>query len=124
MATQFLHRNLIRITILMYVILLIFLAFTNPSKLPIYVIIVPIVWLFVCMSFTAHLLIGKFQKDKDTHKRRNLIYSAGFSGLICTVILLRSVDQLNSKDVLLVVIFLAVASFYAGKLRISTKTTN
>lgn len=105
----------------MYGVLFVFLLFTDPRELPVYVLIAPILWLFMCMTFTILLILSRMQLSKVDQGSRNFVYAMSFSGLVCTVILLRSVNQLNGRDLLLVVVFLVIASFYATKLRISRK---
>lgn len=121
MKLQYFKKHLVKLIIGMYSVLVVFLLFTDPRSLPVYILVVPIVWLFACISLTMFVLLSKMYKTGDAHDRKNLIYAMAFSGLICTILLLRSVNQLNGRDLLLVIVFLVLATFYASKLRISSK---
>jgi hypothetical protein len=116
-------KHLLAVTMGMYSILVIFLMFTDPRKLPVVALVAPIIWLFVCLSLSMYLVLTRFNAHKKSGNRRIIVYAISLSAMLCVVILLRSVNQLNGRDVLLIAVFLAIVSFYSGKLRLTSKVT-
>ncbi|MDQ5886122.1 MAG: hypothetical protein QG628_519 [Patescibacteria group bacterium] len=121
MKLQYIKNHLTKITVVMYGVLGTFLIFSNPRSLPVYALIAPILWLFFCMTFSVFIALNRLHGSSSRSDKRNIIYASSFSGLICTVVLLRSVNQLNGRDLLLIMVFLIIATFYTSKLRISRK---
>lgn len=105
-----------RLLVVMYVLFFSFLAFTDPRKLPILFLILPVAWLWICLSLSFFLLINKLPSRRRTTARNNMIYSVILAGFVCLILLLRSVDQLNTKDVILVLILFLIARPYLRRL--------
>ncbi len=105
-----------RLLVALYVLLFIFLIFTDPQKLPILFLIVPIVWLWVCLSLTMYLFIRKMPSRKGNAPRNDIIYSIVIATFLCLILLLRSVNQLNGKDIILVLILFLVTRPYLRRL--------
>jgi hypothetical protein len=107
-----------RTLVLMYLVLILFFAFTNPQNLPIALIVAPILWAFACLSMTFYLVLQWFGGEKEGAHKRSLLLSTTFSGVLCLVLLLRSINQLNSRDLLLATVFFIVASIYISKFKL------
>jgi cobalamin synthase len=105
-----------RLLVALYVLLFIFLIFTDPQKLPVLFLIVPIVWLWACLSLTIYLVIRKLPSRKGNIPRNDIIYSVVIATFMCLILLLRSVNQLNGKDIVLVVILFLVTRPYLRRL--------
>ena len=105
-----------RLLVALYVFLFIFLIFTDPQKLPILLLIIPIAWLWVCLSLTMYLVIRKMPSRKGNVPRNDIIYSIVIATFLCLILLLRSVNQLNGKDIVLVVILFLVTRPYLRRL--------
>ncbi len=116
------NKKILKIVTGMYVFLGLFLIFTNPRDLPMLGLIFPIIWLFLCLTLSSYILLTMIRNSAEADVKRLLIYSAGFSLMVCSIILLRSVNQLNGRDLLLVLLFMIVASFYAIKFRLPVKS--
>lgn len=113
------RRHLVKVIAIMYGLLFLFLGTTDPRNLPILLLIVPVVWLFCCLSLTIFLCINFYGSKDRLTKRKDIVYAVGGAGVLCVILLLRSVNQLNAKDVMLIIIFFAIAFFYVSKIRIA-----
>jgi len=115
------RRYLVKIVAIMYGLFFLFLSLTSPSNLPILLLIAPVIWLFFCLTLTVLLCINIYRLKDKVIDRKDVIYAASGAGVSCVILLLRSVNQLNARDVLLIIFFLAIASFYLSKIRMPTK---
>ena len=91
----------------------VFLMSTNPSHLPLALIVVPFLWLFAALFATAWLMLGLIGPFKP-RKRRFLVAGAG-SSLPVMLLVFRSIHQLTLRDVLLTAALIAVATFYVSR---------
>ena len=105
-----------RLLVAMYALLFIFLFFTDPRQLPVLFLILPVIWLWGCLALTFYLLIRKLPSRRGNSSKNNVIYSVTISSFLCLLLLLRSVNQLNGKDVILVVVLFLVARPYLRRL--------
>ena len=105
-----------RLLVAMYVLLFIFLITTDPQKLPVLLLIVPVVWLWVCLSLTFYLVLRRLPSRKINTERNDMVYSIATATFLCLILLLRSVNQLNGKDIVLVAILFFVARPYLRRL--------
>ena len=105
-----------RLLVAMYVFFFLFLMTTDPQKLPVLLLILPVAWLWICLSLSFYLLIRKLPSRRGNLSRNDMIYSITLSSFICLLLLLRSVNQLNGKDVILVIILFLVARPYLRRL--------
>lgn len=88
-----------------------FLAFTDPSRLPIALLVVPFMWLFIALFVTVWLVLKRLGQSK---RRRSIIATAAAT-LPVLLLIFQSIHQLSFKDVVLAVILLAAISFYLSK---------
>lgn len=95
-----------------------FLLTTNPNKLTIGWLIVPFIWLFVCLFFSVLLIMDVFA-IRLARTKRQLSIATLIAIVPTTLLLLDSVNQLTLRDVLLILIFGTLAVFYTSKLEIS-----
>ncbi len=116
------RKRIIELILVMFVILLAFFMKTDPKSLPVILLIAPVAWLFVILSLSFYLGLNWSNIDLNKVSRKDIIYSLVGSGVISIALLLRSVNQLNGRDILLTTIFLVVASFYAKKLRFNIQS--
>lgn len=111
----------IRIAILAMIVLMIFIFFTNPHDLPILLLITPVLLLFVFLTSFLTLTLAIINSNNSLQMGRNLIYGATISFVVCLALLLRSIDQLNSKDILLITLFSTVSIFYIRHVKSTNK---
>ena len=111
-----------RLLVAMYVLLFIFLIFTNPKKLPVLFLILPVIWFWACLSLSLYLGMRIIPSRRINKSRNDMIYSIAIAGFVCLLLLLRSVNQLNSKDVVLVLILFLVARPYLRRLLADQRT--
>ena len=121
MAKFIRRRYLTKLLAMMYGLFFLFLSTTNPRSLPILLLILPVLWLFLCLTLTIFLCINLYAEKNKPIEKKDIVISMGGAGVFCIILLLRSVNQLNARDVLLVVTFLVIASFYVRKIRLPSK---
>ena len=114
--------NIRKYTVLagLYVGLIVFLMAVNPKDAPIALLLVPLVWLFICLFLTWSYIFDKFQQYKLIRKRKKTL-AILLALLPVLMILLKSIDQLGMRDSLLIVIFVICAVFYATRVRFNNK---
>jgi hypothetical protein len=104
--------------IFLYLGLIIFLFSTDPNKLSIGWLILPLVWLFLCFFMTTLILIKRVPtKIRNLSKSKQYTISFLVASLPTLMILLKSINQLTAKDFILFLIFYFLISFYVSKLR-------
>ena len=104
--------------IFLYLGLIIFLFSTDPNKLSIGWLILPLVWLFLCFFMTTLILIKRVPtKIRNLSKSKQYTISFLVASLQTLMILLKSINQLTAKDFILFLIFYFLISFYVSKLR-------
>lgn len=116
------NKRLIQILLCMYGTLLMFFSLTNPRDLSVSYLLFPVVWIFLCLIGTLYLFMNVMSVSSEIFNKKYFLYSLASSSLICLVLLLRSVNQLNSRDILLVSLFVLVASMYAYKFKLPNST--
>jgi hypothetical protein len=90
-----------------------FFVLTNPAQLPLVLLVLPFMWLFAVIFWTAWLLLG-LSKSLSPARRRMLI--AGVVAMLPSLLLVfQSIHQLTGRDVLLTVAFIALAVFYVSR---------
>ena len=104
--------------ILLWLSLLVFLFSTDPNKLSIGWLILPFIWLFLCLFMTFLLVVNKITLKRELltkSKRYTIAFIA--ASLPTLILLLKSIDQLSAKDLVLFIVFYLIISFYVSKLR-------
>ena len=117
--TEFMHKakNQVRVSLLVVILLLGFLLFTNPNNLPILLLITPIFLLFVFLTSSISVVLKALHKNPASNPSGVSVYAVTFSFVTCLALLLRSIDQLNGKDILLIIILFVVSIFYIRHIR-------
>ncbi len=100
---------------------MVFIFFTNPHDLPILLLLTPVLLLFIFLTSFLTLTFAIINSNNTVHMGRNLIYGATISFVICLALMLKSIDQLNSKDILLILLFSTVSIFYIRHVKSTTK---
>lgn len=102
--------------ILLYLSLPAALFFTNPQKLPISLLILPIVLLFLIIYAIVYLLITKKLKRAKTISKTRIIVISGVCALMPVLLLvLASIRQFTFRDILLAIALLVCVSWYLLK---------
>ena len=99
-----------------------FLAYTDPKNLPAVLLLAPLSVLFLLLA-TVSMLVSRlvFSVSGTATTKKQLVYSIIFASVPVIMLLLRSVDQLTVKDVLLISILASVIVFYLRHFRIGRK---
>lgn len=111
----------IRIAVVAIIVLMVFIFFTNPHDLPILLLLTPVLLLFIFLTSFLTLTFAIINSINTVLMGRNLIYGATISFVICLALMLKSIDQLNSKDILLILLFSTVSIFYIRHVKSTTK---
>ncbi len=86
-----------------------FILTTNPEQLPLPLLVVPFIWLFGILFYSAKQLLKRFSSLSD---KQSLIISGMTAALPVLLLLFQSIHQLTAKDVLLSVGLVGVAALY------------
>lgn len=113
------HNKLIRILLLLIGTLLVFISNTDPKNLPIALVLVPAFLIFGILLLSFYLILRWTKLNNENLSSKYVLYSLVCSGVISSGLLLRSVNQLSGRDVLLGTVFLIIISIYTNKLRFS-----
>lgn len=106
----------------MYGALFIFLSSTSPQNIPAAVLLLPLVWLFMSLTGTGLLILRLVQPHKSEEDlRKQLGYASIGAAVPIGMLLLRSIDQLTTKDVILIVLLSAIGLFYLGRFKFAQK---
>lgn len=97
--------------------LVIFLFTTDPTKLPLALLLLPIVWLFLCLFVAGYYLLPKLFIGSTTFSRsRSRVLAFLIAILPSMLLLLKSIDQLTVRDGLLLFALILFAVFYASRI--------
>lgn len=94
-----------------------FLISTNPNKLAIGWLLLPFVWLFITLEWTA-MAIFKHMNGRYKPRRPRTVAIA-LAALPTIALLLDSINQLTIRDGILIVVFGLVGAFYISKFNFS-----
>lgn len=90
------------------------LLFTNPTKLPSILLIVPFILIFTAIWTYSFKL---FQKS-NVSKLRSVRLSLVLAGLPVSLLLLQSIGQLTMRDIITILAFFGLAYFYISRLAV------
>ncbi len=92
--------------------LAILLMTTNPQSVSVFVMMVPFLLLFAILSSVGWLIFEAY----DTEPRRRIVLSAMFAVLPVLLLILKSIGQLEFKDLLIVLAFILFGWFYVSRI--------
>ena len=99
--------------ILLYCFGALFFITTDPSRLPLPLLVAPFMWLFVTIFVTV-LYMVTIRHVLSTRKRR-ILTAAIVAALPVMLLVFQSIHQLTIKDALLSVAIISIAMFYIQK---------
>lgn len=106
----------------MWLLLFVFMSLTNPEKLSAVLLISPVVWLFICLFSTVYA-IQNYQRGVRMADLsvKNIGFSAVVALLPTSLLLLKSINQLTTKDLILMGVLAAIAFNYVRRFKFSYK---
>jgi hypothetical protein len=90
-----------------------FMAMTDPTRLPLPLLIVPFVWLFAVLYLSINFVVN-WQWPGAPKKRRIVIAGVG-AALPVLLLVFESIHQLTVKDFLIAAALVACISFYMSR---------
>lgn len=99
--------------VVLYLAGIVFLMSTNPTQLPLPLIMVPFLWLFVTLFATMWVLFGAVGPFRA--RRRRLVMAGSIATLPVLLLVFKSIHQLTARDVILAVALVGVATFYVSR---------
>lgn len=97
---------------LLYAIGFIFLISVSPDSLPVWALVLPFIYAFVVVYLTAKML-SEGASSLSTHKQ---VISISLATTVTLILVLGSLHQLNSKDILIAFGITVVLVFYLRRL--------
>lgn len=94
--------------------LFLFLILTNPEKVAIGLLIVPVALFFLIVYSLAHILIYRLNLIKSMPNKRRIVALVS-SGLITVVMILQSTGGISVADVILLALIVVVSAVYIDK---------
>lgn len=95
-------------------LLVLFLAGTDPKSLPVYFLLIPLILLMIGVYWaTTHFLM----KVAPARTRQNKTIAAGLSAVALALTVLQSLNQLTIRDSFLFAAFAVLLAVYLFKLR-------
>lgn len=101
---------------------IVFLLTTNPASLPLPLLILPFAWLYLCVLVAAYYFLKTIKRimgRKSAGRSRTIIFASLIALVPASLLVLQSIDQLSTKDVLLMGVFVLLLSFYLSRVRVS-----
>mgnify|MGYP003552213979 CR=1 FL=1 len=106
----------------MWVLLFVFMSFTNPEKLSAVLLISPVAWLFVCLFATVYAIQNYLSGRRMAELSiKNIGFSAVVALLPTSLLLLKSINQLTTKDLVLMGVFVGITFNYVRRFKFSHK---
>jgi hypothetical protein len=96
------------------VILLAFLVLTNPGRVSVGMLIVPIVLIFLIFFCLSHLALETF-KVLPTQPRKRRAVGLIISSLMTVIVILQSSGGMSAADLILLALIILVLSIYVSK---------
>lgn len=93
--------------------LLVFLCVANLSKVPVWLLFVPVILLGSMIYFATLLFLGAGVIQSSRPRMAALLTAL----LPSIILMLKSIGQLTAKDLLLIMLFVAMSAFYLSVLR-------
>jgi hypothetical protein len=95
-----------------WAVLLLFVLLTDPSHVPVPLLVIPFILLFVALYFSLCAVLTKYTSLQITRMRR--VAASGASIGVITAAL-QSLGQLTLRDVIVAAALIAVGYFYIGR---------
>ena len=100
----------------LYLSLPLFLFFTNPQKLPLPLVLLPIFLLFLIFYTTIYVLIStRFKNSRGISRTRLILISAIVAIVPVLLIVLASIQQFTLRDIILSTFIVICISWYLLK---------
>jgi hypothetical protein len=89
---------------------------TDPSRIPLPLLVVPFILIFAVMFTVFNLIIGTLINDLRFSKRRIYIASGILATIPTLLVVFQSLHQLTVKDVVIMFAFVIACAFYISKI--------
>ncbi|OGL29625.1 hypothetical protein A3D14_01275 [Candidatus Saccharibacteria bacterium RIFCSPHIGHO2_02_FULL_47_12] len=111
--------SLLKIAVL-YGGLLIFLMSTDPTKLSLPLLLIPFIWIGLCLYVLIKQVLGHISgRFRRISKKRKTSIAFTLAAVPVCMLLLRSIGQLTIRDVLILAGLIAIGTFYVGRVRLA-----
>lgn len=102
-------------------ITLLILLTTNPKEVPIAVLMLPPLLSFAALALIAYQVLGLFSVGKGRTRAQRTTLALICAGVPILLLVLKSVDQLSARDIILFSVLVGLLTFYLGRLRLGTR---
>ena len=90
-----------------------FLVLTNPNKVPVSALAVPILLIFFISFSASQMVMGRIRKRTNYRKKRTI--SLVFATLVTIVMTLQTSGGLSVADLIILVLIVVIAAIYIDK---------
>ena len=105
------------ILVTMYSLSAVFLLFTDPTELPVPILVLPSMMAFITIFATILFILSLLRSDPGMVFRNKDYVNIFIVAMVPTLILLlRSLRQLTAKDIVFTIALAVIAYFYSSKL--------
>lgn len=108
-TTKIKKRKIVRLLVI-YAAGILFLALTDPSRMPVQYLVIPFLWLFVAIFLTVETIVERYIPALTT--RRKVVIAGICAALPVLLVVFSSIHQLSVKDLFITVALVICASFY------------
>lgn len=118
-----LHKS-IYVAITSFLVVVFMLLTTDPRKLPVVALVIPPVLLVVTFGLLIYRLISAHTPLRSTTTGTRMAYSLFGASLPITLMVLKSIDQLTVKDLLLTGGLVLLLTFYSSRFKLYRRVDN
>ncbi len=104
-----------------YILLVAFLFITNPSKLPLPLLLIPFALLFLSLFGTIFYFTSVIPNLRVYTRRKRAVLSACLALLPTLLLMLKSLNQLAPRDAIILTIFIVSLALYLTRTTLPTK---
>ncbi len=103
------------------VVTILILFTTNPKEVPIILLMLVPLMSFTSLTLILYQLLGFLAIGKTNARAQRMTLALVCAGTPILLLVLKSIDQLSGRDIILFAILVTLLAFYLGRLRLSTR---
>ncbi|MCA9327253.1 hypothetical protein KDA14_01870 [Candidatus Saccharibacteria bacterium] len=101
-------------TVVLWALLISFMLFTRPEKLPVGVLVVPLILFGLALYMTLRLAFEVLQR-KDSNRGRQRLFAIIMTLAVTVCVGLQSIGELSPRDFITVLLLSGISYFYVAR---------